>query len=228
MTTEELAAEADRIAALRADPRTPAVVRRAFLRPGGLTLRKLLALEDVESPVLDGRWPVDDAAAMSQAFCTAWEILFPGRDIPSAADLGVAINEMADEVARGFSTVMPMRFPKVGGDSAPPSSDGLGWVARFVARFPFPPDTTLDMPMDQLFILAAAQSANEGADCAGEDYRERGVRSAEWGTAKGSTPGSKVFVGNVPVSAKKQSDEADQPGESEENANPVEHKGNIA
>lgn len=178
-----LEAEADRIAALRADPRTPAVVRRALLRPGGLTLRKLLALEDAGSPVLDGRWPADDAAAMAQAFCTAWEILFPGRDIPPASDLGVAINEMADEVARGFSTVMPMRFPKVGGDSAPPSSDGLGWVARFVARFAYPPDLTLDMPLDQLFILAAAQSANEGAECVGEDYRER---KAETGERKGS------------------------------------------
>ncbi|TSA32141.1 MAG: hypothetical protein D4R65_10100 [Verrucomicrobiaceae bacterium] len=194
MTTEELAAEADRIAALRADPRTPAVVRRAFLRPGGLTLRKFLALEEVGSPALDGRWPSDDAAAMAQAFCTAWEILFPGRDVPPAAELARSIAEMADEVNRGFSTVMPMRFPRAGTDGASPSQDGLGWVARFVARFTFPVDTTLDMPMDQLFILAAAQSANEGADCAGEDYRERtlpecGMRNVECEMAEGSAAG---------------------------------------
>ena len=34
------------------------------------------------------------------------------------------------------------------------------------------------LPLDALFILAAAQSANEGAECAGEDYREREVEDA--------------------------------------------------
>ena len=179
MTTEELEAEADRAAALRADPRTPAVVRRAFLRPGAITLRKFLALEDAASPVLDGRWPTDDAAAMAQAFCTAFAIVCPGRDIPPAADLAQAIGEMSAEVRRGFSTVMPMRWPRQpGADPAPAREDGLGWVARFIARFPYPPDAVLDMPLDQLFILAAAMSANDGADCAGEDYRERSVEGS--------------------------------------------------
>jgi hypothetical protein len=175
MTTAELEAEADRVAALRADPRTPGIVRRAFVRPGALTLRRFLALEEAASPVLDGQWPTGDAAAMADAFCTAWGIVFPGREIPPAADLGTAIAELAAEVTRAFSTVMPMRFPRTPGAPArsePP--DGLGWVARLWARLVSAGLTDpLDTPLDQLFILAAALSANEGADCAGEDYRER-------------------------------------------------------
>jgi hypothetical protein len=176
MTTAELEAEADRLAALRTDPRTPAVVRRAFLRPGAITLRKFLALEDAASPVLDGRWPAEDPEAMAEAFCTAYAIVFPGEPVPPAAELSRAIERMVEEVRRGFSTVMPMRWPRQhGADPAPAREDGLGWVARFIARFPYPPDQVLDTPLDQLFILAAAQNANEGADCAGEDYRERSV-----------------------------------------------------
>jgi hypothetical protein len=47
----------------------------------------------------------------------------------------------------------------------------------------------LDTPLDQLFILAAALSANEGAECAGEDYRER---NAESGDRKGAETGARA------------------------------------
>jgi len=187
MTTAELEAEADRLAALRVDPRTPAVVRRAFLRPAAITLRKFLALEDAASPVLDGKWPFEDSAAMAEAFCTAFAIVYPGEPIPEAKELSRAIDRMVQEVRRGFSTVMPMRWPRQhGADPAPAREDGLGWVARFIARFPWQPDQVLDTPLDVLFILAAAQNANEGADCAGEDYRERdgGNLKAETGNLK--------------------------------------------
>ena len=189
MTTEELEAEADRVAALRADPRTPAVVRRAFLRPCAITLRKFLALEDAASPVLDGRWPFEDSAAMADAFCTAFAIVYPGEPVPEAAELSRAIDRMVVAVRRGFSTVMPMRWPRNGADSAPRQEDGLGWVARFIARLPYLPETTLDIPMDQLFILAASMSANDGADCAGEDYRERSVEGRE-SSGEGSAAGT--------------------------------------
>ena len=184
MTTTELTAEADRRAALRADPRTPGVVRRAFLRPGALTLRKFLALEDAGSPVLDGRWPWEDAAGMAGAFALAWGVLFPGLCLPPAEALQGALQTMAGEVARGFDTVMPMRFPSAPG--SPPAAspvDGLGWVARLLARavagLCLPPAAVLDMPLDALFVLTAALSANEGAECAGEDYRERDSAAAQ-------------------------------------------------
>lgn len=174
MTTEELQAEADRIAALRNDPRTAAIVRRAFLRPGAVTLRRYLALEEVGSPVLTGQWPWDDAEAMGVEFCQAWEIIFPARELPPAGDLAGAMGELSDEVARAFSTVMPMRFPRTAGaEPMQTSHDGLGWLARFLARFSYPPDQTLDMPLDQLFIISAAMAANDGADSVGEDYKER-------------------------------------------------------
>jgi hypothetical protein len=177
MTPEELQAEADRIAALRNDPRTPAVVRRAFVRGGGVSLRQFLALEDAGSAVLDGRWPLEDAAALAEAFLGGWGIVFPGREVPPASELARAIGEMAAEVSRGFSTVMPMRFPRTPGSTpVHEPHDGLGWVARLVGRFValgWKPDEVLDCPLDQLFILNAALQANEGADSAGEDYRER-------------------------------------------------------
>ncbi|MEI6035104.1 MAG: hypothetical protein WCS65_12605 [Verrucomicrobiae bacterium] len=175
MTLDELEASADAIAARRADPRTSELVRRAFLTPGALTLRKYLALEEEGSPLLSGNWPWEDPEAMAHAFCTAYAILFPEREIPPANLVGAAIAEMVAEVTRGFSTVMPMKFPRPPG-AAPAHEypDGIGWIARLVARliatgFRDP----LDMPLDRLFILSAAMAANEGAECAGEDYRDR-------------------------------------------------------
>ena len=195
MTDEELEAAADDLAARRNDPRTPAIVRRAFLGERGsrvegrgdesegsarlpaLTLRRYLALEEAASPVLDGRWPSGDPHAMTEAFCTAWATVFPGRSIPDAEGLQDAMAELQAAVRRSFSTVMPMRFPKVrGAEERAEAPDGLGWVARTVGRFValgWRPDDVLDLPMDQLFILAAALAAHEGADCAGQDYRER-------------------------------------------------------
>ncbi|MEI6491593.1 MAG: hypothetical protein WCO94_03510 [Verrucomicrobiota bacterium] len=174
-----LEAEADAIAARRADPRTPAVVRRAFLRPCAMTLFKFLQLEEAASPALTGQWPWADPAAMAHAFCTAYEIVFPEREIPAAVNVGGAIAEIEAEIAQGFSTVMPMKFPTAPGSSPTPiPADGIGWVARIWARLGGHP-AQLDMPMDQIFILAAAMTANEGAECAGEDYRERKLEKPE-------------------------------------------------
>ncbi len=173
----DLEAEAERIAARRADTRTPGVVRRAFLARSGLTLRTYLALEDAASPVLTRRWPSDDPRAMAEAFCTAWATVFPGRSIPDAEGLQEALELLHMAVERAFCTVMPMRFPRRPGDAVrAEQTDGLGWAARLVGRFValgWRPDEVLDLPMDQLFILSAAVQAHEGADCAGEDYRER-------------------------------------------------------
>ena len=175
MTVEELTAEADRLAAARADARTPAIVRRAWLRPGALTLRRFLALEEAASPVLSGLWPLEDAGAFAEAFSVAWGILFPERPLPAAADVAAGIGEMLEEVQRGFSTVMSMRFPRYGRERETESHavDGLGWAVRLVASLPWPPATVLDMPLDEVFMLVAGRAAVEGAECAGQDYRER-------------------------------------------------------
>ena len=167
----EIEIEAERIATLRADPRTPAIVRRAFLRPSAITLRKFLALEDAASPALNGAWPFQDSAAMASAFCTAHAIIFPGREIPGPDLLAASISEIAAQVVQAFSTIMTMRFPRVtGAPVAHEPPDGIGWVARLLARMGA---AHIDTPLDQLFVLAAASSANEGAECTGEDYRER-------------------------------------------------------
>ena len=107
---DELAAEADRLAALRADGRTPAVVRRACLRRG-LTLRGFLWLEEIASPVLTGDWPWADAAAMQARVQEAWEIIFPGSPLPPATDLAGTLHTLCSAVDRAFSTIMPMRWP---------------------------------------------------------------------------------------------------------------------
>ena len=180
MTPEEL--EADRIATLRADPRTPAIVRRAFLRPSALTLRKFLALEDAASPILHGAWPFEDSAAMGNAFCTTHAIIFPDRAIPGPDRLIETISELTAQVEQGFSTVMPMRFPRQPGERpAMEPQDGIGWVARLLARMGV---IHLDTPLDQLFIIAAASSANEGAESFGEDYKERLVSAFPVSTEK--------------------------------------------
>lgn len=173
MSAETLTAEADRIAARRNDPRTPAVVRRAIARPGAITLRKFLALEEVESPLLSGRWPQD--ATLMQELCTAHAIVFPDRKRPTQKQIQQAVEELSAEVSRAFSTVMGMRFPQPpGAATAPTPTDGLGWVARLWARVILGGvHNALDMPLDQLFILSAAMSANEGASCTGEDYKDR-------------------------------------------------------
>jgi hypothetical protein len=236
MTPEELQAEADRIAALRNDPRTPAVVRRAFVRRGGVSLRGYLALEEAGSPVLSGAWPVEDAGQMAEAFCAGWGIVFPERAVPPASELAQAIGEMAAEVSRGFSTVMPMRFPRTpGATPVHEPHDGLGWVARLLGRFValgWKPDDVLDLPLDQLFVLNAALQANEGADSAGEDYRERkpesGKRKAETGDRKGSAviPGFEEAMSDVGVA--QAGDEANDSEEKEHAADNVKHKEPIA
>jgi hypothetical protein len=54
----------------------------------------------------------------------------------------------------------------------------LAWGVLFPGLC-LPPAAVLDMPLDALFVLTAALSANEGAECAGEDYRERDSAAAE-------------------------------------------------
>ncbi|MFZ4774635.1 MAG: hypothetical protein ACOYM3_04685 [Terrimicrobiaceae bacterium] len=209
-STQELEAEADRIAARRADLRTPAVVRRAFLRPCALTLRKFLALEDVESPALNGRWPYGQAEQMAQAFCTSFAILFPGRDIPGPDLLDQAIAEMHDAIRQGFSTVMPMQFPRPPGSPATCApADGLGWVARLVARTAHPADAVLDMPLDQLFIIVAAMSANEGAECTGEEYRDREIEGGKDSAVAG------VHESEDGKDAQRGADDAERPQDNE-------------
>jgi hypothetical protein len=181
MTTEQLRAEAERLAAERSDSRTPAVVRRALLEPDGLTLRGYLALEEADSPLLGRRpWPVEDAGAMAEAFCTAWEAVCPGRSVPMPSEKGTpqALALMAAALTRAFSTLMPMRFPKSDAhqNASAPVSDGLGWVARVLGRLAglgWKPHEVLDLPMDRMFLLLAGISAADGAECAGEDYRTR-------------------------------------------------------
>ena len=231
MTPEELQAEADRIAALRNDPRTPAVVRRAFVRRGGVSLRGYLALEEAGSPVLSGAWPVEDAGQMAEAFCAGWGIVFPERAVPPASELAQAIGEMAAEVSRGFSTVMPMRFPRTpGATPVHEPHDGLGWVARLLGRFValgWNPDDVLDLPLDQLFILNAALQANEGADSAGEDYRERNAEMLKAETLKAETGDRKAETGEGLVEGvgKAGSNAKDSQAD---NADPEEHGANLA
>lgn len=171
----DLEALSDALAARRADLRTAAVVRRAFLSSGALTLRKYLALEEAQSPVLTKQWPWEDAAAMAQAFCTAWEILLPQWKIPEPDKLGEGILHMSREVHRGFSTLMAMRMPVLPGSSVQPMrDDGIGWVPRLMAQALLAniPDP-IDIPLDRLFVLTAASRFNEGAECVGTDYKDR-------------------------------------------------------
>ena len=93
-------------------------------------------------------------------------------------DLDETLGRIHAEVERGFSTAMPMQFPRTpGAHSAPEPPDGLGWVVRLLARacsgLHMSPDAALDMPLDRLFALTAGLAATEGAHCAGEDYRDR-------------------------------------------------------
>jgi len=178
---EALEAESEALARERADTRTPAIVRRAFLPPFcALTPRRLMELEQMDSPVLSGNWPWEDAAAMAQAFCTAHACLFPGRDLPPASAMGEGLLAMIEERQRGFEAMMPMKARQMPGltqhTQQAQLSDGIGWLPRLLAaahKANLP--TPLDMPLDQLFILSAAAAANEGMECAGTDYRDRQI-----------------------------------------------------
>lgn len=174
---QRLEAESERIAKLRADSRTPAIIRRAFLRPSSLTLRKFLQLEEIDSPALTGKWSLTEPTQLSTEFIPAWEILFPDEEIPSPGKLGEGIKIIASAVAQGFSTIMSVRFPSFGRETAKtvPATDSIGWVALFLARFNLPINQILDTPIEQLFVLSAAMSIREGADATGEDYREREI-----------------------------------------------------
>ena len=177
-----LEAASDALAARRADPRTAAVVRRAFLPPFcALTLRRYLALEEADSPLITHVWPWDDAAAMAQAFCTAWAILFPLREIPGVKQLSESIEEMVTEMNRGRSTVMKMRAPRTPGASTSASlSDGIGWVPRLLGRaYEAGLSDPLDLPMDQLFVIVAGAEANDGKESIGEDYSDRSLSTQQ-------------------------------------------------
>ncbi len=179
MTLEELEKEADAIAARRADHRTPAVVRRAFLPPFcAITLRKWLQLEAVNSPLIAGEWPWEDPQAMAEAFTVSYATIFPGRSIPAPEMLQEALIEMNSEIERAIEAIMPMKSPRVEGVHQHASHDGLGWVARLLAAsVKNNIDGPLDLPLDQLHILTAGMAANEGMECAGADYRDREVLS---------------------------------------------------
>lgn len=175
MTTAELEAEADRIAAARADSRTPRVVRRALLSGDGLTLRQYLQLEEAGSPLLHGGLAADDTRARAEAIYTAWLIVFPDRPIPAVDALPEARATLQAAIGRAFSTAMPMRWPLPGPTSAP-RADGLGWVVCLIGRFValgWLLDEILDSHLDALFLMQAGVLADEGYDCAGEDYRDR-------------------------------------------------------
>lgn len=220
MTPEELTAEADRIAELRNDARTPAVVRRACLVPGGLTLRQYLALEDAASPVVVGRWP-DDAAELVQAFCIAWAIVWPGRDLPDADGMKKGMRDMRGLVERAFATAMEMRFPRPPG--APVSQDppdGLGWVTRLLARYVrtgWAMADILDTPLDALLLLTAGMLSLDGAYSAGEDYRERLL------VARIEGP-----MADVPVASEQVADEANQAVAEDKHENPGDHIVNVS
>jgi len=175
---EALEAESEALARERADTRTPAIVRRAFLPPFcALTPRRLMELEQVESPVLTGAWPWEDPAGMAQAFCTSWAILFPDREIPSPDGMAEGLLLMMGEVKRGYAALMPMRSPELPGMTHQAQlSDGIGWLPRLLAQaMKNNLVEPLDMPLDALFILSAAAAANDGKECAGADYRDRDV-----------------------------------------------------
>jgi hypothetical protein len=131
-------------------------------------------------------------------FVTAWGIVFPGESLPSASQLEESMERMADAVIQAFGTVMPMRFPRTpGARPVHEPHDGLGWVARIVGRFVgmgWQTDDVLDLPMDQMFIFSAALQGNEGAECAGSDYREREVagRKAETADRNGLAAGGEA------------------------------------
>ncbi len=185
MTLEELEQEAEALAEARRDPRTPAVVRRALLRPGGLTLRQWLELEEAGSPVLSGQWPVGDAAEWAQRFCEAYAMVFPGRELPPPTEVAGGVREMEEATLRSFCTVMPMRFPQPAGvETRVPPPDGLGWVARLLGTFVavgWQPAEVLETPLEVLFMLQASLAAHEGAESVGQDYREREEGSGEEG-----------------------------------------------
>ena len=118
---------------------------------------------------------------MAQAFCTAWAILFPLRKLPAAKQIDEGIDRMMAEVSRGRSTIMKMRSPRTpGGNISSALSDGIGWIPRLLARaydsgLPEP----LEMPLDQLFILAAGAEANDGKESVGEDYSDRSLSTQQ-------------------------------------------------
>lgn len=172
MSAETLTAEADRIAARRNDPRTPAVVRRAIARPCAITLRKFLTLEDTCSPVLTGKWSEEDRMQEARI---AFAIIFPDRPPFKGNAIDMVIEEMDRQVDQAFSTIMKMKFPQPAGSAPAPSrADGIGWVGLLWARIVLAGiENPLDMPLDQIFILASAIDFNEGASCVGEDYRDR-------------------------------------------------------
>ena len=84
-------------------------------------------------------------------------------------------------------------------------------VGKSVAGLCLPPAAVLDMPLDALFVLTAALSANEGAECAGEDYRERDSAAA---------PGREVVAGDI-RGATEGEDVADPEAERDEQAQPA-------
>jgi len=175
LTPEELEAASERLAALRADPRTPAVVRRAFLPPAcAVTPRTYMQLEQISSPLAGGSWPMNDPEAMAVAVLGSWSILFGDRPLLPAEQVGEMIELMAAELVRAFSTTMPTKFPSSGDSPELPKEDSIGWIPRLMAEayeagLPDP----FEMPLDQLFVLLASSRVNAGAEATGRDYRER-------------------------------------------------------
>lgn len=162
------------LAALRADPRSPAVVRAALLRPSAVTIRRWLELEDAASPWATGRWPGDPADAM-RACAQAWAILWPGSHPPQPEE---AARLISSQISQAFCTALECRWPARAGDTrARAPHDATGWLARLLARLcaalSLTPDQALDIPLDQAFLLAAGWNLNDGMEPLGEDYHTR-------------------------------------------------------
>jgi len=190
-----LTAEADRLAALRADPRTPAVVRRALLAPavtrfGSIELLPLtpygwLQLEQIDSPALSGNWQAlcNDPAHLLQQLSETLTILAQ-RPVPESELLAlepsripVLIAAIAAVFARAHATLMPMRFPRPSGLPETTTDDTFPWLPRLLVRLSAglhqPISHLLHQPLDQLHLYAAALASIEGATATGQDYRER-------------------------------------------------------
>jgi hypothetical protein len=192
-----LTLEADRLAALRADPRTPAVVRRALLAPpvtqiSGIQLQPLtphgwLTLEAIDSPALTGNWQplCNDPARLLQTLRETLAILAQ-RPIDETEILALRPDQLPDllraigtVITRAHATLMPMRYPRPHGIPDTTTDDTFPWLPRLLVRLSAglhqPISHLLHQPLDQLHLFAAALASIEGATPTGQDYREREV-----------------------------------------------------
>ena len=170
------------LAKANADPSEPRSIVRAFATPPknhiGLTMQNWIDLEAIRSPLLRLQLPehLEELELAANVFRMSVRTL----TVEAAVFVARALRRA---VAEAFSLALPMRRGNGVASASVSGGDGFGaWLPLFaflISECGLDPTAARALRVDQAFALLAACRRNQGWQCAGTNYAEREVLTAE-------------------------------------------------